>query len=108
MNKDAVNFCGLISTSSELASSTAHIGHLISSERMGLGSSKPSSESVAETKGQADSSNQQVNNVDASGPAEAQENGHEGKQAGLQKRRMSFYETVDASEVLPYLIIGKF
>lgn len=25
----------------------------------------------------------------------------------LQKRRVSFYETVDASEVLPYLIIGK-
>ena len=26
----------------------------------------------------------------------------------LGERRQSFYETVDASEVLPYLIIGKF
>lgn len=79
---------------------------------MGLVGSKPSSEPAA--KEETAHGDQQVNNVDASGLAVAQENGGSQQKPrapgpnGLQKRRMSFYETVDASEVLPYLIIGNY
>ena len=38
--------------------------------------------------------------------AEASKNGSPQENVAPTKRRTSFYETVDASEVLPYLIIG--
>lgn len=79
---------------------------------MGLGGSKPNSESAGAKEGTANGDHLVKNNADASGQVVAQENGNSQQKPrapgqGLQKRRMSFYETVDASEVLPYLIIGK-
>ena len=84
---------------------------------MGLGSSKSGSEPTAGTELETAKANgdQVVTNGDASGQAVPQENGHGGpqlrpgtsQQETAQRRRISFYETVDASEVLPYLIIGE-
>ena len=88
-----------------------------SEREMGLGSSKSGSEPTAGTELETAKANgdQVVTNGDASGQAVPQENGHGGpqlrpgtsQQETAQRRRISFYETVDASEVLPYLIIGE-
>ena len=68
---------------------------------MGGNSSKSASDSAVEEKKDGVQENQ---NGGEEVFAETTQNGTD--QNIASKRRTSFYETVDASEVLPYLIIG--
>lgn len=74
---------------------------------MGQGSSKPSSEQDAETKGGDQIANGAGHN-DTQEISQRKRAAPGARSRNSPSKRISFYETVDASEVLPYLIIGIF
>lgn len=74
---------------------------------MGQSKSKPSKSSSKITADKEEVT-KKVSSDDMNGTSNLSVTTRQKRKPGeLKKNRISFYETVDASEVLPYLIIGK-